>query len=147
MEFSPPNQSIGYKYSPIFRQISTLFANQLKPFGITPEQWTVLYQVHLDEGINQKEIAIRTNKDQPTVTRILDVLDKKQLIIRQIDTLDRRAFLIYATPSAHTLINDTLPLELRLNDTVTAGITDQQLHDLQQIMQQIQHNINQAHQE
>jgi MarR family transcriptional regulator for hemolysin len=142
-----PEQSIGFQYASIFRKISTLFAIQLKPYAITPEQWAVLYQVYLEEGINQKEIAHRTDKDQPTVTRILDALDKKKLITRQMDPADRRAFLICVTDSAKTLIIDTLPLELGLNDKLISEITDEQLQLLKQIMQQIQYNIDKAHQE
>ncbi|WP_438347435.1 MarR family winged helix-turn-helix transcriptional regulator [Paenibacillus sp. FA6] len=145
--FPSPEQSIGFKYAHIFRKISTLFANRLRPYDITPEQWAVLYQVCHEEGINQKEIALRTDKDQPTVTRILDVLDKKKLITRQMNPTDRRAFLICATDSAKTLILDTLPLELGLNDKLVSGITDEQLQSLQQIMQQIQHNIDKTQQE
>lgn len=145
--FSSPEQSIGYRYAHIFRKISTLFSIQLKPYDITPEQWSVLYQVYLEEGINQKEIARRTEKDQPTVTRILDVLDKKHFITRSIDTTDRRAFLIHATESAKKLILDTIPLEIELNNNLVSGVTDEQLQLLQQVMQQIQHNIEQIHQD
>ncbi|MEC0092744.1 MarR family winged helix-turn-helix transcriptional regulator [Paenibacillus macquariensis] len=140
--FSSPEQAIGYKYTPVFRKISALFAYQLRPYDITPEQRSVLYQLYLEEGINQKEIALRTDKDQPTVTRILDVLDKKQLIIRHTDPADRRAFLICATDSAKKLILDTIPLELALNDLLVSGVTDEQLELFEHIMQQIKHNID-----
>lgn len=142
-----PEQSIGFRYAHIFRKISTLFSIRLKSYDITPEQWSVLYQAYLEEGINQKEIALRTEKDQPTVTRILDVLDKKQLITRSTDPADRRAFLIHATDSARKLILDTIPLEVGLNDRLISGISAEQLQLLHQIMQQIQHNIEQIHQD
>ncbi len=145
--FPSPDQSIGFRYAHIFRKLSTLFSIQLKPYDITPEQWSVLYQVYLEEGINQKKIARRTEKDQPTVTRILDVLDKKQLITRSTDSTDRRAFLIHPTESAKKLILDTIPIEVELNDNLISGVTDEQLQSLQQIMQQIQHNIEQIHQD
>lgn len=139
--YSSPEQSIGFKYANTFRKISNLFANQLKPYGITPEQWSVLYQIHLEEGINQKQISVRTDKDQPTITRILDVLDKKQLIQRKADPSDRRAFLIFMTPAVKLLIEDTIPLEVRLNEELIQGVTDEQLQCLHQVMMQIQHNI------
>ncbi|MWV44424.1 MarR family transcriptional regulator [Paenibacillus sp. HJL G12] len=124
------------------RKMSALFACRLKPYGITPEQWTVLYQVYLQEGINQKELAMRSGKDQPSITRILDVLDKKGFIQRKPDPGDRRAYLIYATETVQELMNDTLPLELSLNDELIAGISDEQLETLDQIMKQINKNID-----
>jgi DNA-binding MarR family transcriptional regulator len=124
------------------RKISSLFAGMLKPYGITPEQWTVLYQVYRQEGINQKELSLRSGKDQPSITRILDVLDKKDLIQRKPDPGDRRAYLIYATPAVQQLMNETAPLELSLNDELIAGISDEQLQTLDQIIKQINVNID-----
>ncbi|HEY2493600.1 MAG TPA: MarR family transcriptional regulator [Paenibacillus sp.] len=140
--YSSPEQSIGFKYANTFRKISNLFANRLKPFDVTPEQWSVLYQIHLEEGINQKQISVRTDKDQPTITRILDVLDKKGLIHRRVDPSDRRAFLIFETTTVKQLIEDTIPIEVMLNEELIQGITDEQLQSLHQVMMQIQQNID-----
>lgn len=140
--FASTHQSIGFRFGNMARKMSSLFAGKLKPYGITPEQWTVLYQVHLQEGINQKELALRSGKDQPSITRILDVLDKKGFIQRKPDPGDRRAYLIYATPSVQQIMDQTVPLELSLNDELVAGITDEQLAALDHIMKQINHNID-----
>lgn len=140
--FTSTDQSIGAQMTNVSRKITNLFAGRLKPYNITPEQWSVLYQVCRNEGINQKTIAMRSNKDQPTVTRILDVLDNKQFIERKADPSDRRAFLIYATPSAKVLISDTVPLEIQLNEQLVQGITDEQLDLLLQITEQINHNLD-----
>jgi len=137
-----PHQSIGFRFGNMSRKMSSLFTSRLKPYGITPEQWTVLYQVYLQEGINQKELALRSGKDQPSITRILDVLDKKGFIRRKPDPGDRRAYLIYATPSVQQLMNETEPIELSLNDELIAGISDEQLQALDEIMKQINANID-----
>ncbi|MCJ8013126.1 MarR family transcriptional regulator [Paenibacillus sp. KQZ6P-2] len=140
--FTATHQSIGFRFGNMHRKMSALFAGKLKPYSITPEQWSVLYQVYLQEGINQKELALRSGKDQPSITRILDVLDKKGYIQRKPDPGDRRAYLIYATEAVQRLMNETVPLELSLNDELVAGISDEQLQALNQIMKQINENIN-----
>ncbi|MBE9917200.1 MULTISPECIES: MarR family winged helix-turn-helix transcriptional regulator [Paenibacillus] len=124
------------------RKMSSLFAGRLKPYGITPEQWSVLYQVHLQEGINQKELALRSGKDQPSITRILDVLDKKGYIQRKADPGDRRAYLIYATPEVEQLMSETVPIELAMNDELISGISDEELRVLDQIILRISANID-----
>lgn len=140
--FTSTHQSIGFRFGNMSRKMSSLFAGKLKPYGITPEQWTVVYQVYLQEGINQKELAVRSGKDQPSITRILDVLDKKGFIQRKPDPGDRRAYLIFATPTVQQLMDDTVPLELSLNDELIAGISDEQLQMLDEIIQQINRNID-----
>ncbi|GAB6988195.1 MarR family winged helix-turn-helix transcriptional regulator [Paenibacillus pini] len=140
--FTNSEESVGYKYGTLSRRMSAAFAVRLKPFDIKTEQWSVLYQVYANEGINQRELSVRSGKDQPSVTRILDVLDKKQLIIRTPDAKDRRAFLIYATPAAKTLMNDTIPLEQQLNNELLDGITEEQIQEMSLIMKKFSDNID-----
>jgi len=68
-----------------------------KNFNITPEQWAVMSYLHKEDGLYQKQIADFLYKDKPTVTRILDILEKRNLIIRISDEKDRRKFKIYLT--------------------------------------------------
>ena len=74
------NPSIGFHLGYTYRRASHLFANALKPYDITPEQWLVLYHIGEHEGLNQKEVAAKADKDQPTTTRILDLLEKKDIL-------------------------------------------------------------------
>lgn len=74
------NPSIGFHLGYTYRRASHLFANALKPYDITPEQWLVLYHIGEHEGLNQKEVAAKADKDQPTTTRILDLLEKKGIL-------------------------------------------------------------------
>ena len=64
-------------------------------YDITPEQWIVLNSIREREGVCQRELADLTFKDKPTITRILDLLVKKQLIRRETDSKDRRIFKIW----------------------------------------------------
>ena len=68
-----------------------------KNAGITVDQWVILQELKKEDGLSQFEIASRTFKDAPTVTRIIDLLCKKQLLRRLPDTTDRRKFNIFLT--------------------------------------------------
>ncbi|WP_209852039.1 MarR family winged helix-turn-helix transcriptional regulator [Paenibacillus sediminis] len=140
--FSSPEQSFGFRYGNTFRRVTSQFASRLKPYDITPEQWSVLYCAYKHEGINQRELSELAGKDQPTTTRILDLLHKKGWIERQDDPADRRAYLIHVTPSAKELIEQTIPIEVQYNDELLQGVTDEQLAVLDQIMNQIKHNLD-----
>ena len=47
--------------------------------------------------MSQVELAEMTFKDKPNVTRMLEVLERKQLIFRQPDENDRRAYKVFLT--------------------------------------------------
>ncbi|MBP1938122.1 DNA-binding MarR family transcriptional regulator [Paenibacillus sediminis] len=72
----------------------------------------------------------------------MDLLHKKGWIERQDDPADRRAYLIHVTPSAKELIEQTIPIEVQYNDELLQGVTDEQLAVLDQIMNQIKHNLD-----
>lgn len=82
--------------------ISRRMQRNLKEVGIhiTSEQWSVLYNLWLEEGLTQQELAIRTFRDKPSITRLVNNLEKLNLVIRVNDKDDRRSNLIYLTKTA-----------------------------------------------
>lgn len=66
-------------------------------FNVTGEQWIVLLQILDDEGLNQQEIACKVGKDKASITRLVDGLEKRNLVVRIADKNDRRNKLIYLT--------------------------------------------------
>ncbi|MGZ9792778.1 MarR family winged helix-turn-helix transcriptional regulator [Bacillus atrophaeus] len=54
-------------------------------------------------GISQKELSARADKDQATLTKILDLLEKKNFIRREANPRDRRSFLVVLTEAGEEL--------------------------------------------
>ncbi|GED01851.1 MarR family winged helix-turn-helix transcriptional regulator [Bacillus atrophaeus] len=99
---SHAEELIGYNIK-TSRRIIRFLAIHLKEDGITPEQWTVLKRVGESRGISQKELSARADKDQATLTKILDLLEKKNFIRREANPRDRRSFLVVLTEAGEEL--------------------------------------------
>ncbi|WFE13588.1 MarR family transcriptional regulator [Bacillus atrophaeus] len=99
---SHAEELIGYNIK-TSRRIIRFLAIHLKEDGITPEQWTVLKRVGESRGISQKELSARADKDQATMTKILDLLEKKNFIRREANPRDRRSFLVVLTEAGEEL--------------------------------------------
>ena len=56
---------------------------------ITPEQWTVLYYLWSRDGVTQQELCNVTFKDKPSMTRLIDNLEKQQLVVHSPGVKDR----------------------------------------------------------
>lgn len=93
-------ESFGYCTVQTGRNITRFLTLCLKNHDITPEQWTVIKRLADQDGISQKELSRNVDKDQATLTRILDILERKELIQKQMNKEDRRSFLIYLTDRA-----------------------------------------------
>ncbi len=77
---------------------------------ITPEQWVVLYRLHETQGLTQCGLGERTVKDRTTITRILDRMEAKNLLVRRRDRQDRRSQRIFLTPEGKMLVTKLVPL-------------------------------------
>ncbi|MCY8485605.1 MarR family transcriptional regulator [Bacillus atrophaeus] len=99
---SHAEELIGYNIK-TSRRIIRFLAFHLKEEGITPEQWTVLKRVGESRSISQKELSARADKDQATLTKILDLLEKKNFIRREANPRDWRSFLVVLTEAGEEL--------------------------------------------
>ena len=69
----------------------------LKPFDLTREQLHLLNNLDRQKGRTQSEIGGLIEKSPANMTRILDRLEKKNLIVRRDNPEDRRSQLVHLT--------------------------------------------------
>ena len=113
----------------------------LKPYNVTHEQWTLLKWLWAKDGISQKELSERSFKDQPTITRILDKLERRGLIRRQIDAEDRRVSLIYLTNEGQEIKGSLIPLARQALDQCLNGLSEQEQEQPKNLLNRISDNL------
>ena len=122
----PNNQfKKGELYSFVTGKASTAIARRLQKkfnqsnLNITIEQWSVLYHLWKQDGISQQELCNATFRDKPSITRLVDNLEKLDLVKRVPSESDRRINLIYLTKQSQQLQKDTMSLaEETLNEAL-----------------------------
>lgn len=139
--FDTFDRTIGYPTVLTGRKIVRLLFLSLRPYDITPEQWTILRFLGEQDRISQKELSEISGKDQPTVTRILDIMKRKGWIRREANNEDRRSFLICITMEGQMLLDRLVPVVEAAFEKVLAGISEQQLQGLQHILRQLDANL------
>ncbi|MGG4169521.1 MarR family transcriptional regulator [Rossellomorea vietnamensis] len=136
------DESIGLYTSHTVKNIIRFLTLHLKDFDVTPEQWTVLKRLAEQDGISQKELAKRSEKDQPTLTRILDILERKKLIYKEKNSEDRRSFLIFITEKGMKAKEELSPfIEDLYEDTILKGISEEELEVYKSVLSQINANM------
>ena len=115
----------GELYSFITGKASTAIARRLQKkfnqagLNLTIEQWSVLYHLWKQEGISQQELCNATFRDKPSITRLVDNMEKLNLVKRVASENDRRINLIYMTKQAQKLQEETMQLaEETLNEAL-----------------------------
>ena len=103
-------------YSFITGKASTAIARRLqKKFNqaglkLTIEQWSVLYQLWKEDGISQQQLCHATFRDKPSITRLVDNLERLNLVKRSSSADDRRKKMVYLTPEAKSLQEQSMEL-------------------------------------
>lgn len=135
------DKSIGMSINYVNKKIQRYLSINLEKYDITTEQWAVLLKLVEKEGINQKLLSKEVEKDQATLTRILDILERKSLIIRKKSPEDRRAFLIYTTDKGKELKEEVYPFIEKLFKNMIFGIPKDQLDLFVDVLSKINENM------
>lgn len=108
---------------------------------ITTEQWTVLSCIRDKDKIIQQDICELTQKDKPSVTRLINNLEKKKLVRRESDPADRRNNLIHLTAGGAALKQTSSDVVRSIVNHALGGISDEQLMGAKEALVRIMHNL------
>lgn len=124
--YMPNNQfKKGELYSFITGKASIAIARRLQRkfnqagLNLTIEQWSVLYHLWKEDGISQQELCTATFRDKPSITRLVDNLEKLSLVKRSPSKDDRRMNMILLTPEARKLEEQAMVLA---NETLNEAL-------------------------
>ncbi len=114
------------------------FWQLLQTFGLTPPQFMVLFALARARAPrSMNDLTDITFQDAPTMTGIIDRLEKAGLVERTRSTTDRRVVLVQATQSGVALLKQ---VSEKLLDDDMAGcsvLTDEELADTEALFQEI----------
>lgn len=108
---------------------------------ITVDQWVLMKFIHEHPGCSQITIAENAFKDAASITRMLDLLSKKEFIERQPIENNRRQFSIYLTNKGESYVDEHIEFVQQLRDEGTAGLTDKEIKTLKSMLFRIQNNL------
>ncbi|WP_286032464.1 MarR family winged helix-turn-helix transcriptional regulator [Brachyspira pilosicoli] len=134
--------NIGYDICYTARKIYQYIGKQIINFDITPEQLIVLKELAKEEGISQKELSIRLDKDQNTVKAMIDKLEVKSFIKRKENKLDKRAFSLYLTEKAKKELPIIENYENQVLDTIVKELNPNDAKIIKNTLKKIRSNIS-----
>ncbi len=142
-ELSP--KGIGYLLERTSRMVKLAYSQAFNKAGydVTPEQWVVLESLFLQDGQTQNDLATDSFKDAPTISRILNLLEKKGYLYRRSRSHDKRIRFIFLSDSGRELVLTMQPEVQDLRSRGWAGLTSGDYEDFVRITNQIFANYEQ----
>ena len=145
----PNNQfKRGELYSVINAMAASAIARRMQKnfrtagLEITVEQWSILYHLWKEDSLSQQELCNRTFRDKPSITRLIDNLEKQNLVQRTASKDDRRINLVSLTEIAQSLQNSTIELANQTMDEALVGVTKAEIETVKKVLQQVYDNLS-----
>lgn len=128
------------------RTLKLIRQNYLQAFreqqaDITTEQWVLLDRLAGGDGISQTDLANDSFKNAPTVSRIISLLVKKDLILKKQSEDDRRQSVIYLSEEGRALHEHLLPSVRALRTRGWQHLDEHDYAEFVRIMEQIGDNF------
>jgi len=146
--YMPNNQfKKGELYSFITGKASTAIARRLQKkfntagLNITIEQWSVLYHLWKEDGQSQQQLCNATFRDKPSITRLVDNLEKLNLVKRVASDSDRRINLIYLTKQAQKLQDETMQIADETLSEALQSVPPERIDVCKEVLQIVYDNL------
>jgi DNA-binding MarR family transcriptional regulator len=140
----------GELYSFITGMASTALARRLQKnfkqagIEITVEQWSVLYHLWKEDGLSQQQLCRRSFRDKPSITRLVDNLEKLKLVKRVPSRKDGRINLVFLSDAAQKLQDETLSMANQTLNEALEGVGKDDIEVCKSVLQKVYNNLTPA---
>ena len=126
--------------SKVSKQYSQREFDKLK-LGITVEQWVVLKIISENKDLSQKELANKSYRDPASITRTIDLLEKKDLVVRKNIPNNRRVYNISLTEQGESFIKSNMKIIKEHRELSIQGLSNDDLNSLSDLLSKIRGNM------
>ncbi len=108
---------------------------------LTHEQFSILVNLFYYDGQSQQELANNTFRDKVSATKVIDSLEKRKLVVRKNNPLDRRVNKIFLTSEAKKIFPELSEIARDTIDNAIEGISQNKIKDFESVLNSIHENL------
>ena len=108
---------------------------------VTPEQWAVLIRLWELDGRSQSELMDATFRDAPTMSRIIDGLEARGVLVRRAHEEDGRVRTIHLTRKGRELEQRLVPEVKKIVERMEEGIDPRALGTMRATLRRMFENL------
>ncbi|WP_245947441.1 MarR family winged helix-turn-helix transcriptional regulator [Bacillus taeanensis] len=110
-------------------------------FPVTYEQWQILSRLYEENGQTQNQLAILNERDQPSISRLIDNMMKRSLVKRGSHPHDRRINLVYLTEESIQIQHELESLAFKTILQASDGIDEKEMETCLRVLDQVRENL------
>lgn len=123
------------------RDLRTAVDRELAPLDITSQQAALIMVAALHRGVRPGRIAHPLGTDTAGMTRLVDRLEAKGLVVRRLSFKDRRMVAIQLTDAGRAMVPHLQAAFERVNRHLVEGIDETELGHFRTLMRRLRENV------
>jgi MarR family transcriptional regulator for hemolysin len=142
MDIQSPSETIFYTIESTIKEYRKASQKKLslEVSDMTIDQGMILVFLDKYPDKTQKEIAAMAFRDNASMTRMLDLMEKKNYLKRSINQANRRRFNIEITPKGKQVLKTLAPIIANNRQSAIRGISEEEIMQLETILKKIKSN-------
>ncbi len=109
---------------------------------ITTEQWSILSCLWKEDKVTQSDLCDLTRKDKPSMTRLIDNLQRSKIVVRVPHATDRRVNLIHLTQYGASLREKVTAVVQSVVDKALKDVSESEIMVARTILNKIIANLD-----
>ena len=130
-------ETIDHNIRIAWHGISRIYNQQAAKYGGSMSIGFALLSIHAEEGTPATKIGPLMGLEPRSLSRLLNSMEEKGLIVRQVDKTDRRSVKIRLTKEGKKMKEKSRETVLRFNQAVREEISEQKLNVFFEVVQSI----------
>ena len=135
----------GYWVNRLANAFRTAVDRELRGFDLTRRQVGMLHFIAREDCTTASDLTRTIGVDSTAVTRMIDRLESKGLVIRKPDPEDGRRHMIEVTAAARQVMPKLAETAMKVEAPFEEGIPDEDLDAFHRVLMRMLENVDEAH--
>lgn len=120
-----------------YQSYATYSQTHVRELGLTPAQFDVIATLGNTEGMTMGDVAEKTLVTKGTLTGIIDRLEQKKLVRREVPQGNRRCFMLVLTEEGERVFEDVFPAHIAHIKERFEQLTPNEMQQLQELLKKL----------
>ena len=132
----PVEDRFIFLISKVYQKLITTLQRSFSGSGIevTPIQVMLLFFLQQNNGSSLTQISQGLMLENPTVTGLIDRLEKSGYVKRSDHPNDRRVYLVHLTEKGNKVAKKALPIVKKLNEQIKEGYSKEEIGNFTKVL-------------
>lgn len=138
----PLDDYLPYLLNRAGARIAFAFAREVRPLGATLQIWRVLAALRETDGLPMGDLSATTSIKISTLTRLVDGMARRGLVVRRRAPHDARVVLLHVTAEGRRLTRKILPVAERYERVALHGLSATEARTLKAALRRLYANMD-----